>query len=811
VTQQLSVFGRIKAAFAVVRGTLSIAELAHFFGRGRYGDDRPTKPYSQVAAVYACVRARAEAVAGMPLMVSTGEDQVLESGPLVDLIECPNPAMTRRAFWLATSSILDLFGRVFWVMQLDTLNRPIALMPAVPTQMEAVKDRRTGEVLRWWYQPMGATRDQRISLVVEQVHVILDPDFEDATNPLNGLSPRAAVASAINQYFKADLANEASLDNGVEPSGALVHENGMLSSDQMTDLREEMAEREGVRNRRRPLILYGGWSWQQIAATFSDMEFVELKKLARTDICAAFGTPGPIVNYFEDSNYAHAQAAQEQWYINTIMPRAARLAEEWGLAVLSRYESDRSMALQDAPRRTLTTRQGSCPLHRRARVAAVGSVRRFYAWFDSSGIPAVQRATLQLAEQAAKWSERGVPLNDLIDAYDLPFRKRPWGDTWYKPFGLVDVQEEAGSLPGDDDPDGSTVPDGLLGDDVSTQVDGNQQTSIRIFKNPGKSPEDKMRRLTDAALARLWQAWRQSWGVLESRFQKRVKGHFHRLRGETLKRLHETIPKVEGKSISADQRRDTVMSIVFNVTAANETLLVSVGKLIREAHRLGGEQVIQEAADAGQTNLPQFVSDAPQVQAALRRRDVRITDMNRTVERHLRETIGEMLDDGAGVNEIADAVRHTFNVAGNRARTIAQTEIGGAVEEARAIAMEQAGIPLKAWLWSRKETGRRLHAFTEVHYMENPIPVGEAFELGGPGSSGIMCPHPRATGRADQDINCGCTSISRFPGDNVRSMLQRYAEHGFLSYEQLTQRDINRTQGKDAETCPSKDSDNQAA
>jgi len=48
-----------------------------------------------------------------------GDDEVVETGPAAELTACPNPDMTARAFWQATSSMLDLQGSVCWVFTLD--------------------------------------------------------------------------------------------------------------------------------------------------------------------------------------------------------------------------------------------------------------------------------------------------------------------------------------------------------------------------------------------------------------------------------------------------------------------------------------------------------------------------------------------------------------------------------------------------------------------------------------------------------------------------------------------------------------------
>jgi len=68
-----------------VQRDLSLAEVVtrirSHAGRGMLPG--PARAYSQVSAVYACVKAKADALSQMPMMVSTVDDEVIESGPLV--------------------------------------------------------------------------------------------------------------------------------------------------------------------------------------------------------------------------------------------------------------------------------------------------------------------------------------------------------------------------------------------------------------------------------------------------------------------------------------------------------------------------------------------------------------------------------------------------------------------------------------------------------------------------------------------------------------------------------------------------------
>lgn len=748
---------------------MSLSELGQFFaGSVGYARQRPGTPYSQVVCVYACIQARANAISRLQLTVADDQDNIIESGPLVEMIYQPNPKRTGRAFWRATSAYLDLFGVAYW--RKTYLGNQVAQMEVHGAHEIQRIETGFGDVAGYRFTPSGSGTS--IILTPEEVHEVYDPDYESADTD-RPLSPRQAVSMAVAQYYKGDLANETSLDNDVQPGGLLAYKDG-ITEEQKAQVQREVTNRHGgAANRRRLMILAGNVEWQSIQAAFAEMEFSELKKMSRTDICAGYSTPPAVIGYYEESNYAHAEAAQEVFWENTILPRAAWLAEEWDMAVTRSYEGDMSMAAAKALRRPVSAAIRRSAYFRQSAARARGTGRRIYAYFDASMIQAVQRGQLKLATTAKEWTTMGVPLNDIIRAYDLPFAENKWGDTWHKPIGLVDVQEE--STPWADDPAGPTEPEpqGAVPDDDAAPGDDQPPDGVKA-----------------ADLDRLWESWRASWAGLEKAIASRVSAHFYELRAQTLRRLDET---TQGKSIEPAEKRDIIGRILFNLYEANKMLLVKVGALLRDAHRLGGEQSMQEAAEAkgdtGPAN-PYNIAD-PAAVRLIRQREIRITETNNTLRRNLSESLAQGVDAGETTAQLAERIRSQFNIAGNRATTIARTEVGGAVEEARQLGREQAKVPMKSWLWSRKETGRAWHQAIERQTMDKPIPNNDVFVSGKTGSTAMQ---PRGFGVPVEDINCGCTALARFPGDQVKDVIGRLHKRGFLTYEQLVQRSMKGSQ-----------------
>jgi uncharacterized protein with gpF-like domain len=337
-----------------------------------------------------------------------------------------------------------------------------------------------------------------------------------------------------------------------------------------------------------------------------------------------------------------------------------------------------------------------------------------------------------------------------------------------------------------------------------TQANGKSSGASGRAKAIKASETNVARVLSPQMRGRLWHAWRRSWQGLEGSFKSKVRRHFHELRQAQLEQMKRVLGQAsfsaeQARDFSAGERRDLVGQLLFDIADADGSLIAKTQGLYREAMRLGGEQTIQEVAETQGEEQPEsdtFNIDDPEVLNQLERRQLKIKDANHTVRENIRRELIEGTQQGESFDELAKRVKHQFNVANNRAQTIARTEVGASVEQGRHEARKQKRVPLKSWLWSRKESGRPTHSATESMTLDDPISNDQDFDIGG---TGIRAPHPRATGLPGHDINCGCTTLSRFPDDDVRDVVGRIVQRGFLTYEQLTERDAQPTHRRDAD------------
>jgi hypothetical protein len=785
-----NILTRLGAAAKALRG-FSDPYDRYFVGPDHLNQEDATSPYRQVSVVYACVRKRAKALGQMPLRLSTGDDVVVESGPAVELTEQPHPKLTRRKFWHVTSSYLDLSGAAYWWFATAGGDMADGAQPinCMPFPAWRIKPRYRGETLPgeqcegvqdgWWYRTNAGAW---IELPLEEIHPVVSPDYERGLDC--PLSVRHAVNLAVQQYFKADVANVSSLDNDVAPSGILNFKTN-LSDPQRQDLREQVNDRyTGVLKRRKLMFAEGEMDFHRIQNAFAEMEFTELKKMSRTDICAGYDVPPATIGYYEDSNYAHANAAHELLW-DSILGDAEWLAEEWTDALASR---NLGVAGGRERRRELDTTRARSWQRRNAAMRAAQGGGMLYAWFDAASIGPVQRMRLASVDQLDKWLAMGVPLNDILRSTDAPFEEQPWGDTWYKPMSLVDVQEDLGDFgpPTGEEPDPADPDDGP--DDPPAEP---KQTPAR------STAPTHVRELTESQLDQLHQQWWNTHLPLQREMRKRVAGHYNRLRNETIANLRKRLKGMTPEQLrSLDQRkvRDLIGEVLFDLIAADKALRGKARPIIVASFRLGGQQSMDDAAAAegkAPADADPFNIDGGPAREAIRQRVIQITDINDTLAREIREQLAEGLAQGESATTLAERLQRQFDVSSKRAKTIARTEVASSVERGQHLGRLQAGVPMKSWLHSRKETGRQGHISAERVYLADPIDVDEAFVISSEKGS-FRCQHPRDTSLpAGEVINCGCTTISRYPDDTIKDarLINALIKRGPLTHDQLTARD----------------------
>lgn len=102
------------------------------------------------------------------------------------------------------------------------------------------------------------------------------------------------------------------------------------------------------------MLLEGGLSWQSMALSPADMDFVALKSNAAREIALAFGVPPMLLGLPGDNTYANYREANRALWRLTLLPLADKITaviaqglEHWWADAALAIDQDRVPALSE--------------------------------------------------------------------------------------------------------------------------------------------------------------------------------------------------------------------------------------------------------------------------------------------------------------------------------------------------------------------------------------------------------------------------------------------------------------------------------
>ena len=161
-----------------------------------------------------------------------------------------------------------------------------------------------------------------------------------------GLSSIEAAAYSIDQHNQASIWNQALLQNGGRPSGAIVVKDAEgkpanLSDEQFYRLKDMMNDViSGPHNAGRPLLLEGGLEWKEMSFSPRDMDHIESKNNSAREISIAFGVPAQLLGIPGDNTYSNLLEARVALWEQTILPLVESTLEHLNRGIVARFGCD---------------------------------------------------------------------------------------------------------------------------------------------------------------------------------------------------------------------------------------------------------------------------------------------------------------------------------------------------------------------------------------------------------------------------------------------------------------------------------------
>jgi len=291
--------------------------------------------YNRVVWVYSCVGAISSAVSSVPWLLyrkgRAGRLIEIDEHPILTLLNVKaNPHMSSKDFLDYWCTYLSTEGKFY--AEYNSVNAPTQMYPLYPHYMNPIPNQKD------FISGFEYNMDKIIRFAPEEV---LWSKFNDPLDVYQGFSPIRALARTIDTENEAVDWNKSTLQNSGIPAGVFSIQNP--SPELNRKLEEEWQRRYGGgANARKPLILNSDKAtYQPLGLSPMDMDFLNQRKVNRTEICSAFGVPSQIVGDPEGQTYSNFSEAQKAFWENTVIAKYLdHIKEKLEQDLLPRYSDN---------------------------------------------------------------------------------------------------------------------------------------------------------------------------------------------------------------------------------------------------------------------------------------------------------------------------------------------------------------------------------------------------------------------------------------------------------------------------------------
>lgn len=239
----------------------------------------------------------------------------------------------------------------------------------------------------------------------------------------------------------------------------------------------------------------------------------------------------------------------------------------------------------------------------------------------------------------------------------------------------------------------------------------------------------------------------------ESKFMQIVNEYFDKQKDRIIKELKQYVDQFPPQSVG----------LIFDELSETDLLIAAINppivKTFKDSAAAGFEEVENKKSydrgfDTRDDIIGAFDVTDPEVIAFIQQHGLDAAKLiTGTTRQLLQDILTSAYDEGLPIKEIAKLIEDKFSgFPIGRSYTIAQTEMGNAVNAGTFQGYKQAGADKKSWLATPDERTRDSHWAAG----QGPaIPLAEAFTVG---SSLMMHPNDPA-GAVEEIINCRCTLL----------------------------------------------------
>jgi len=298
--------------------------------------------YKKLVWVYACALTIGQSGAGVPLhlykKLPKGKKERVFEHPAIDLLEHPNEKMSFFDVMEAMLIYLELNGNSFMEVVYDKRRNPSELWLLRPDRIRINVTKNKKRISSFSYRVKPGDQPAKF-LPKELLHF----KYFSPNDDWYGQSSIEAGTDPIVLEQYTNTYNQNFFKNGATPSGILIADEYLSKKEIKRIQRQWKTRNEGPNSAGKTPVLPKGLKYEPIGAKQSDMEFLALKKMTRTEIFALFGVPPVKVGILEGAKHSNYGLQETMFYKDTIAPKLKKVSGALNTMFLPLFEADKNL------------------------------------------------------------------------------------------------------------------------------------------------------------------------------------------------------------------------------------------------------------------------------------------------------------------------------------------------------------------------------------------------------------------------------------------------------------------------------------
>jgi len=333
--------------------------------------------YKKNTWVYRSVYLKSKAAGSVPWCVVDSNGKKLDNHHLTNLLEFPNPFISKQDVFELIVSWLELSGNAY-LLKSKAGKETTELWPVSPDRLHPIP---TKDPMKWME---GYALDKSKTVTYQQEDIIHYKYFNPA-NPLLGIAPLEAAAKAVDvDNSQVDFNKSTSQNRGII-DGVFTFDRAFNDQSETDAISDKLNERH--RNKRTFGVLGSNAKYIRTALTPAEMDFINSRKSNREEIFIAFGVPPVYAGVMDGATMNNYKTSELVFWFGTM------------LFLLDDIKDTLNFALREE------LKQGE-------KIS-----------YDVSSVPAIREALLAKAKTGKILYEMGVPFSQINKVFNFGFEE----------------------------------------------------------------------------------------------------------------------------------------------------------------------------------------------------------------------------------------------------------------------------------------------------------------------------------------------------------------------------------------------------